>query len=325
MASLEKTIEDMHKTFLDFTTKAISSGIEIGAPALARQLKSTAVKLAELAKSSADDSDGKENKKDPSSSTQAPVGERQNRRPLRASETEPVSMLGYEVTHSEEEEDEEDDNGEIAPTNPIPAAQLDSNLPPLDWTTTETVQQLQDKAPAASLHGLDAISLVKAHLSELPENIPENRFEQYLRRQGLYLDHQYFVVEVPELDEQTASLSEMQKFSENSQRSSSRGSKGARRTPQDAELDWPFESLLYSGVNFWSGNTKIPSTPDVDMEFEFNDCRYSKGKSFGPSQNLIVGSPKYGLNRGNYHRLGVEENDVKVSEEGHVECELGSH
>ena len=112
---MERTIEDMHKTFLEFNDRAIAAGIEKGAPALAGQLRSTAERLSELAKNSTEDSEGEEDENDTVRSVQPVAAEPRSRRQGGGLGSERVSMLGYQATFGEEEEDEEDAGEIVAP------------------------------------------------------------------------------------------------------------------------------------------------------------------------------------------------------------------
>ena len=138
MTSLEKTIEDMNKTLLDFNGMALATGIQTGNPALAELLESTIERFAELAKNVTYVSDGEEEE------PQAEGDEAQQRNPRRVPESSaprPVDMLGYQTTF---EAQADDFDGEIAQQNPTPQAQMDASQ---SWISTETLQQYPVEMP----------------------------------------------------------------------------------------------------------------------------------------------------------------------------------
>lgn len=144
--SLEKTIDDMNKTLLDFNDLAIASGIERANLSLARSLQSTVGRFAELARNSTHKSDIEEDDDDKpilSAEVEQPRVCNLQRRVAAASQPHPVSMLGYETTF---EERADDDDGEIA-QDFLTQAQSE-NLPILsDWTSTEAMQQYRIERP----------------------------------------------------------------------------------------------------------------------------------------------------------------------------------
>ena len=156
---LEHTIEDMNKTFIDFKDKAVGAGIEAGQPALAEELRLTADRLTELARSSIHDTDLEEDEAGPTQSIetsgsrkveQADVVQQaaRSRRPRRegvVDPREPASMWGYSTTFEQEEDD-----GEIAQLNPIQGAQLDSETCLSGWNATESMQQNRTKVHETS-------------------------------------------------------------------------------------------------------------------------------------------------------------------------------
>lgn len=175
VASLQKTIEDMNSTFMNFNARANASGIQNGNTALAKHLKSTADRLADLASSSTHDSDAEEEDVDRVLSTQTlDVDEGrqpQSRRTATASgSSDRVPMLGYQTTF---DEGADDDDGEIARRALASENPLDG-VPLLDWTATEELQQYQVQMPATS----DAIDEVLGQLQQYPVQAPkDNAFE----------------------------------------------------------------------------------------------------------------------------------------------------
>lgn len=241
VTSLEKTIEDMHKTFLEFNDRAITSGIQKGAPALAGYLKSTAERLSELAKSSAEESEIEEDENDPGRSVQPMAAQARSRRQGRDLGPEPASMLGYQTTFGEEEDGEEEDAGEIA----APPARflLDNNLPLSNWTGAENVQQLRSEGPKSNTQGPDNnIRPVQQNW----DDVLDNNIEHFLRSKGLYLDGQYSVAfgpNDPSLGSEEIPLLAVQ----SPYCSPSLNSSGGPHTPESADAHWPHEP--YSSGN----------------------------------------------------------------------------
>lgn len=143
MSSLEKTIEDMHKTFVVFNDRAIASGIQGGNPALAKQLETAAEHLADLAKNSAHESDAEDDEHDVTLSAEMADGAEQSQlttqQTVDGTRSDHVPMLGYESTIDVEADD---DDGEIARKASAFQAPLES-LPLSDWTATEVMQRSQ--------------------------------------------------------------------------------------------------------------------------------------------------------------------------------------
>lgn len=147
VSSLEKTIEDMYKTFLTFKDKAIVSGIQDGSPVLAKHLESTAERLTNLATNSVHKSVGEDNELDPILSAEIAEGHERTQLNTRGTvvgtRSDHVPMLGYHTTLDEEADD---DDGEIARQTLASQASLEG-FPLLDWTATEAMQQFQIEVP----------------------------------------------------------------------------------------------------------------------------------------------------------------------------------
>ena len=182
---MEKTIEDMHKTFLEFNDRAIASGIQKGAPALAGHLKATAERLGELAKNSTEESDVDEDENDHGRSVQPGVGEpRGLHQRGEVGGPEPAAMLGYQATFGEEDEEEEEDAGEIAA--PIAQSALDNHLPLSNGTGTENMQQLRNEGRESNTQGLNK---TKRGASQQKWLEPlDNNVEQVLSNKRLYME-----------------------------------------------------------------------------------------------------------------------------------------
>ncbi|KAL2039285.1 hypothetical protein N7G274_007953 [Stereocaulon virgatum] len=143
VTSLESTIEDMNKAFLEFSEKAFAAGIQKGAPALAKQLALTADLISGLAKNSKHESDNEEENEPNLSAQTIKAGHEKassSRRTKAGSGTTPASMLGYQTTFEEEPDDYD---GKIIHQYSALIAHLDP-FPLSDWTTTEAVQQYQN-------------------------------------------------------------------------------------------------------------------------------------------------------------------------------------
>lgn len=248
VASLEKTIEDMQKTFLEFNDIALASGIQKGAPALAGHLKSTVERLSELAKISTEESDVEEDENDPGRSVQPTAAQSRGGR----QGPEPVSMLGYQATFGEEEDEEEEDAGEIAA--PSARVLLDNHLPLSEWTETETVQQLRSKDPNSSTRGLNK------NTKPVPQgwvDVLDNSIEPFLRRKGLFPDGQFLIASGPNDptlgSEGRANLS-----------SPSLNSSGGPHTPDSTDASWPIEPYPCAPQSFWNVETNALSVSGMD-------------------------------------------------------------
>lgn len=257
----------MHKTFLEFNERAIASGIQKGAPALAGHLKSTAEKLSELAKNSTEESDGEEDENDPGRSMQSVATEPRSRRRGRELGPEPASMLGYQTTFGEEEEDEEqEDAGEIT----IPPAQLD-NLPLSDWIGTELMQQLPSEGPRSNTWGLNNIRPVQQKWVD----VLDNNIEQFLRSKGLYLEGQYSVAEnsgpVGPIDHSLVSEETPLPAVNSPYSSPSIPSSGGPHTPQSVDARWPNEPYSSGNHLFWNDTMHVSKVSDMDMNISFDD------------------------------------------------------
>ncbi|CAD6593266.1 MAG: hypothetical protein ASARMPREDX12_006966 [Alectoria sarmentosa] len=266
VASLEKTVEDMHKTFLEFNDRAIASGIQKGAPALAGHLKSIAERLGELAKNSTEESDGEEDENDPGRSIQPVAAEPSSRRQGRELGLEPTSMLGYQTTFGEEEDEEEEDAGEIT----IPPAQLD-NLPLSDRLGTEYMQQLRSENPKPNTRGINHVRPVQQNWVD----VMDNNIEQFLRSKGLYVDGQYSVAETfgyvgptdPSLGSEETPLPAVK----SPYRSPSINSSGGPHTPQSTDAHGPNEPYLRGHHLFWNDTTNVSKASHMDMNVSFDD------------------------------------------------------
>ena len=245
----------MQKTFLEFNDRAVASGIQKGAPALAGHLKSTAERLSELAKSSAEESDVEEDENDPGRSVQPKAAQSRSGR----QGPEPVSMLGYQATFGEEEDEEEEDAGEIAA--PPARVLLDNHLPLSGWTGTETMQQLRSKDPNPSTRGLN--NNIKP-VQQGWVDVLDISIEQFLRSKGLFLDGQFSVASGPHDpslgSEERALLS-----------SPSLNSSGGPQTPDSTDASWPNEPYPCAHQSFWNENTNALRVSDMDTNDFFED------------------------------------------------------
>lgn len=263
---MKKTIEDMHKTFCDFNDRAIASGIQKGAPPLAKHLKSTAERLSELAKNSTEESDVEEDDNDPGRSIQPVATEPRRGRQERELGPEPVSMLGYQTTfdEEEEEEEEEEDAGEIA----APPAQLalDNNLPLPDWIGTETMQQLRSEGPKSNTRGLRNMRPVQQHWVD----VQDSNIEQFLRSKGLYLDGQYSVPYEP-IDSSLGSDETSLPLPDSPYCSPSLNSSGGPHTPESTDTHWPNEAFSSGNQMFWNATTDLSKGSDMDLNDSLDD------------------------------------------------------
>ena len=254
----------MHKTFLEFSDRAIASGIQKGAPALAGHLQSTAERLSELAKNSTEESDVEEDEIDSTRSVQPMAAENRNRRQGRVSGLEPASMLGYQTTFGEEDEEEEEDAGEIAA--PPVQSDLDNHLPLSDWTGTENMQQLRSEDTKSTTWGQNSIRPVRqGWVSNLDNNI-----EQFLRSKGLYLDGQYsaaFGPVDPSLGSEEISLPAVSSPYRSPSLNSSRGP----HTPESIDAHWRTEPYSNGNHIFWNETTNVPKASGVDINDSFDN------------------------------------------------------
>ncbi len=172
MSLLEKTIEDMHKTFLAFKDRAIASGIQDGSRALAKHLESTAEHLADLAKNSVRESDADDDELDPVLSAEVAKGHERtqlnNRRRVVSTGSDHVPMLGYQTTLDDEADD---DDGEIARHALASQAPLES-LPLWDWTATEAMQQFQIEVPTVDEFPSDTVGQLQHYATPGSNAIP---------------------------------------------------------------------------------------------------------------------------------------------------------
>ena len=262
----------MHKTFLEFNERAITSGIHKGAPALARDLKSTAEKISELAKNSTEESDGEEDENDPGRSMQPVATEPRSILRGRELGPEPVSMLGYQATYGEEEDEEQEDTGEIT----IPLAQLD-NLPMSDWIGTELMQQLPSEGPRSNTWGLNDIRPVQQKWVD----VLDNDIEQFLRSKGLYLEGQFSVAEnsgpvgpvgpVGPIDHSLVSEEAPLPAVNSPYSSPSMTSSGGPHTPQSVDAHWPNEPYSSGNQFFWNDTMQVSKASDADINVSFDD------------------------------------------------------
>lgn len=255
----------MHKTFREFNDRAITSGIQKGAPALAGHLHSTAERLNELAKHGTEESDVEEDENDPERSVQAmAAGTRSRRRGMEAG-PEAASMLGYRTTFGEEEDEEEDDAGEIA----APPAQfeLDNSLSLSDWTGTEDMQQLRNECPKSNSWGLNSVRPVQQKWVD----VLDNNIEQFLRSKGLYVDGQYseaFSHIDPSLSSEETPLPAMN----SSYHSPSLNSSGGPHTPESTDAHWPNGPYSSGNHTFWNEiSGSKASGMDIDIDSSFDD------------------------------------------------------
>ena len=259
VASLEKTIEDMQKTFLEFNDIALASGIQKGAPALAGHLKSTVERLSELAKSSTEESDVEEDENDPGRSAQPIAAQSRGGR----QGPEPVSMLGYQATFGEEEDEEDEDAGEIAA--PSARVLLDNHLPLSEWTETETMQQLRSKDPNSTTKGLNKNTKPVPHGWV---DVLDNSIERFMRRKGLFLDGQFSIASGPHDpslgSEERANLS-----------SPSLNSSGGPHTPDSTDASWPIDPYPCAHQSFWNEETTALRVSGMDTNdfFEYWKAR----------------------------------------------------
>ena len=265
VTTLEKTIEDMHKTFLEFNDRAIAAGIQKGAPALAGHLKSTAERLSELAKNSTEESEAEEDENDPVRSVQPVAAVPRSRRQGGELAPGPVSMLGYQATFGEEEDEEEEDAGEIA----APRAQfeLDNHLPLSDWTGTEDMQQLRNEGPRSHTQRLSNIRpvLPRRNFIDVPNNI-----EQFLRNKGLYSNGRYSLPCDP-IDPSLGSRETSLPAVNSPYYSPSLNSSGGPHTPESTDGHWPNDAYSSRHDYLWNESTRVSKASDVDMNESLDD------------------------------------------------------
>ena len=257
----------MHKTFLEFNDRAIASGIQKGAPALAGYLKVTAERLNELAKNSTEESDAEEDENDAGRSIRPVAPEPRSRPQGRVLGPGAGSALGYQAGFGEEEDEEDEDAGEIAaPSVPF---QLDNLLPLSDWTGTENIQQLRNKGPQSNTQGRNNIRPVPARHNLV--DVLDNKVEQFLRSKGLYRDGQYsvpFSPIDPSLGSDEKSLASMS----SPYYSPSLNSSGGPHTPRSTDVHWPNETYSRRNHIFSNESTNVPKTSDTDMGDYFDNA-----------------------------------------------------
>lgn len=257
----------MHKTFLEFNDRAIAAGIQKGAPALAGHLRSTADRLNELAKNSAEESEGEEDENESVRSVQPVATESRSRRQGGRLGLEPVSILGYQATYGEEEEEEEEDAGEIA----APPAQfaLANRLPLSDLAGTESMQQLRNEVPKSKTQRLD--NNIRPVLSQQNwVGVLDKDMEPPLRSKQLYLDGHSSVPFSP-IDPPLASDVTPLPAENSPYRSPSLNSSGGPPTPESIGVHWPDEAYSIRSDNFWNKTTNVSKASDTDMKEAFDD------------------------------------------------------
>ena len=168
MDSLGKTIEDVHKVFLDFREKAVAGGIQKGAPGLAKHLDTAAERISELVKTSKHEPHNEDEELNPSPST-PPVEIAENstsnsRRKAAVMGSNRAPMLGYQTTFEEEPDDYD---GETAHQDLAPSTQLDQ-IPLSDWTAAEAMQQYQSNPPDEAEAMGDIIKPMQQYQVEIP-------------------------------------------------------------------------------------------------------------------------------------------------------------
>lgn len=275
VASLEKTVDDMHKAFLEFNERAIASGIQKGAPVLAGYLKSTAERLSELAKNSTEESDIEEDENDPRRSVQPVAAEPRSRRQGRELGPEPASMLGYQTTFGEEEDEEEEDAGEIAA---LPAQfELDNNLPLLDWTGTENMQQLRSKSPKSNTQSRRNNNIRTAQQKWV--DVLDDNTEQFLRSKGLYLDGHDSIAFGPIDASPGSEETPLPALSFSYPSPSLNGSGGPYtpphtppHTPKSKHAHWRNEPCSSGNHVFWNETMKVSENSDMGMNDWFDDA-----------------------------------------------------
>ena len=264
---MEKTIEDMHKTFLEFKDRAIASGIQKGAPSLAGHLKATAERLGELAKNSTEESDAEEDENDHGRPVQSAAIEPRSRQQRREGGPESASMLGYQATFGEEEEEEEEDAGEIA----APSAQfeLENRLPLSGWTGTENMQQLRNKGRESRTQSLNNTRPVPYQQKWV--DVLDDGIEQFLRSKGLYRDGRYsvpFYAVDSSLGSEETPLPTVNPPYHSPSLTSSEGP----HTPESMNVHWPNETYASRNHKFLNESQKIWKAPDLDTSYSFDDA-----------------------------------------------------
>ena len=257
----------MHKTFLGFNDRAIASGIQKGAPALAGHLKVTAERLNELAKNSTEESDAEEDENDAGRSIRPVAAGPRSRQQGRGLGPGAVSALGYQAAFGEEEDEEDEDAGEI--TAPSAQFQLDNRLPLSDWTGTENIQQLRNEGPRSNTQGRNNIRPVPARHNWV--DVLDKNVEQFLRSKGLYRDGQYSVPYSP-IDPPLGSEERSLPTVNPPYYSPSLNSSGGPHTPQSTDLRWPNETYSRRNHNFSNEGTNVPKGSDTDMSDYFDNA-----------------------------------------------------
>ena len=133
----------MHKAFVAFNDRVVASGIQRFNATVAKHLKMTSDRMAELARNGTHLDAEVE---DLDQSLSAPMTELKDSPPEEGrSKTPPASnqlpVLGYHTTFDDEEE-ADDDDGETARQIPAMPTQM-QNFPIKEWTSTEAMQQYQ--------------------------------------------------------------------------------------------------------------------------------------------------------------------------------------
>ena len=195
---LSKTIEDMHKVFLDFREKAIAGGIQKGAPSLAKDLETAAERISELLKTSKQESNNEDEELSPNPSTPpvdiAQITTSNSRRTPAVIGSNRASVWGYQTTLEEEPDDYD---GETAHQDLARSAQLDQ-IPLWDWTAAEVMQQYQSNPPdeAEAMGGV--IEPVQQYRVEIPAK-PIDLQSSFSPNTGTFVDDFNPSVEEPSL------------------------------------------------------------------------------------------------------------------------------
>ena len=257
----------MHKAFLEFNDRAIASGIQKGAPALAGHLKITTERLNELAKNSTEESDAEEDENDAGRSIRPVAVEPRSRQQGRGLGPGQVSMLGYQATFGEEEDEEDEDAGEIAA--PSAQFQLENRLPLSDWTGTENIQQLRIERPRSNTQGDNNIRPAPAHHGWV--DVLDDNVEQFLRSKGLYRDGQYSVPFSP-IDPSLGSEERSLPTVNSPYYSPSLNSSGGPHTPKSTDVHWPDETYSRGNYKFSNESSNVPKASDTDMSDYFDNA-----------------------------------------------------
>lgn len=144
---LEKTIEDMHNTFLAFSDRATASGVQENNPALAEHLKITADRLTDLAKNSVLDSTAEVDDLDQFSEAETARTERTQSKPRQIHHTSESDRVPAPEYRNIFDEGADNDDGETAQQAPVSQAQFE-DISFSDWTSTEAMQHYPLEVPA---------------------------------------------------------------------------------------------------------------------------------------------------------------------------------